>query len=177
MKSSTKLFWGIIVLALLLLFYLIFTYKEQTFNKYDFGTSNMISNKASVSYLDTIAHVGLDILGIKNHVIVIRDQEDALSLGGDIETQAWVVTQNSMSIIYIKPKLGRNESITTLAHEIIHIDQSRKGRFVRYQPPIILWDNVEYNGLEIPYGERPWEVDAFKRGKELEKQIRDILYE
>lgn len=177
MKTSNKLFWGIIVIVLLLLLYLIFNYKEQTFSKYEFHTSNMISNRSSVSYLDTIAHVGMDILGIKNHVILIRDQEDELSLGDDIETQAWVITEKSTSIIYIKPNLGRNKSITTLAHELIHIDQSRRGLFVRYQPPIILWTGIEYNGLEIPYAERPWEIDAFNRGKDLEKQIRDILYE
>ena len=175
MKTNKSIIWLIVVIVLLILSYFIYNYKPIEFNTYEIGNDNIIVNRTDIEYLDTIANVGMDILGIKDHVIIIESNEFLIDLGEDIELLAWVLTKESQSIIYVNGNFNRNKAITTLAHELIHIEQSRTGRFVRYQPPIILWDGEEYNGIEIEYNERPWEIDAFKRGSILADDIRNIL--
>lgn len=177
MKNNNKLFWGIVIIALLLLFYLIFTYKEQPFDKYEIGKDNIISNRTNIEYLDTIVHVGLDILGIKNHVILIREQEEEIDLGDDIKTEAYVITKGIQSIIYIKERTNRLTNIQVLAHELIHIDQVKSGRYIADTFPFVIFDDSIYVGNKLPYRDRPWEEDAYLRGRDLEKEIKSILYE
>lgn len=178
MKSSNKLFLGIIIIALLLLFYLIFTYKEEPFKEYEFGNDNLISNRAEIQYLDTITHVGMDILGIKNHMVLIKNQDKAINLGNDLETEAYVLNRNNQSVIYIKKVGSRNNNIKVISHELIHILQHINGDLVQLGNKQVMWKGeLIENGYDIEYHKRPWEEDAFRRGKELEYDIKEILYE
>ena len=53
----------------------------------------------------------MDILGIKNHVVLIGNQDKAIDLGNDMETEAYVLNQGNQSIIYIKKVGNRNTNI------------------------------------------------------------------
>lgn len=68
-------------------------------------------------------------------------------------------------LVVISPHRDLNKVGLTLAHEMIHIKQLATG-LLKYAPnSTMLWRGVEY-GDDVPYLDRPWEIQAFS-GQEL----------
>lgn len=69
-------------------------------------------------------------------------------------------------------RIDRNGMMRAIAHEMIHAQQLATGMMtniglVLYPKNgiqnIVQWDNVDYNTMEVPYEQQPWELDAYAR--------------
>ena len=169
---------GILVLILIgFLIYLISNQKERTFKRVTLSHNNIITNKTSKSYLDTLVSEGLDVLGLKGEYVMIKDMNPSLkgSLGSETELRAFIIGERNQYIIYVDD-LNREESLTILSHELIHLQQYSSGRLIRMEDHFMMFDGEAYNVNEIPYKERPWEIEAFKNETDLKIKVGGLLF-
>lgn len=62
--------------------------------------------------------------------------------------------------------------LETLAHELIHVEQFATRRLRNLAGPFrVAYEKDHYNTLEVPYYERPWEIEAH----ELEKSVYNYM--
>lgn len=90
------------------------------------------------------------------------DMPDCQSGSCDIE--------DGVAEIYLNPNMEREELITTIFHEMVHIRQMLNGDLVGgegFEPSA--WRGVKYN---MQYKDLPWEKEAF----ELEKIMMEKFY-
>lgn len=169
---NNKTFWVVIGVIVLIILLLLLTRREVRFNTYEFGNDNYVTNHHTVKYLDTITHVALDVMGIKNVAIRIDCQEKSLDLGEGMETQAFIIVKDRQAVIFIEKNLGRYEAITIIAHELVHLQQRIEGRLIT--SGVLIWEGEQWDS-NTPYTERPWEEEAFDRERDISKQIKEIL--
>jgi hypothetical protein len=169
---------GILVIILIgFLIYLISNQKEQTFKRVTLSHNNIITNKTSKPYLDTLVSEGLDVLGLKGEYVMIKDMNPSLkgSLGPETELRAFIIGERNQYIIYVDD-LNREESLTILSHELIHLQQYSSGRLIRMEDHFIMFDGDAYNVNEIPYKKRPWEIEAFNKETDLKIKVGELLF-
>ena len=173
----------IIVISVLLLGLLFFLLnkqnKEQYFNSIELTENNGIVNFSKHNYVDTVVSIGLDVLNIKNNYITIRDVPEQIvenfKKQNDMDLGASIIGANDQYIIYIN-ELSRITSTKIISHELIHLEQYDSGRLRVISSGVVLWEGKEMNVLDIPYNERPWEKESFRRQDDLEKKILEKLY-
>jgi hypothetical protein len=169
---------GILVIILIgFLIYLISNQKERTFKRVTLSHNNIITNKTSKSYLDTLVSEGLDVLGLKGEYVIIKDMNPSLkgSLGPDTELRAFIVGEHNQYTIYISD-LNREESLTILSHELIHLQQYSSGRLIRMEDNFMMFDGDAYNVNDVPYKKRPWEIEAFNNETDLKIKVGELLF-
>ena len=174
---KTKHWIAILVLILLGLIIYLASKPERQFEPYEFKKYNAVFNLAEEQFLDTIVHVGLDRMWISNAVVIIKTQQKAQSLGDGYETEAYIRTNGSQYVIWVKPGISRSKAINTLAHELIHLQQYESGWLKPLGGKAVVWKgDTIYDITEIDYMERAWEKDAFKHGPHLAKNIKEVLW-
>ena len=177
MKRKNIVIGILVVLLIGLIVYLISTQKQQiSFKKVTLSNNNIITNRTSKSYLDTLVSTGLDVLGLKGEFVMIKTLDPSLkgSLGTDSELKACIIGQNNQYIIYVDD-LSRHESLTILSHELIHLEQYSSGRLIRMEDHFIMFNGEVFNVDNVPYKDRPWEIDAFNKEKGLRTKLEKIL--
>lgn len=178
MKKILKI-TGIVLLILLIIFiiYKISTYKETTFNKFDFKTYHHIINTTEITYLDTIIHSGIQELNIDSVIIVIKPLIDKqVLLPGDLETKAYIKGSGYQYLIFIG-KYSREENIQTLSHELIHLKQYYKGEMkIVNQGKTPIWKGDTINIKDYTYENRPWEKEAYENSNDLSTKMKLLLY-
>jgi len=67
--------------------------------------------------------------------------------------------------IQLRPGYGRRKTLSSLAHELVHVKQYATGeltdspRGIRYS----VWQGKHYDDSKIHYYDYPWEIDAYGR--------------
>jgi hypothetical protein len=179
MKPSIKYFLIVIaiVLALIILF-LSIPREEKPFNQIDLSnSSNTIANSTGISFYDTILHVGLKEVGLENIILSVNPlPESAIQnfreQGGDLA--AHIREKDGFYYLFILPT-SKSESITIIAHEIIHVLQYESDR-LKFSDGLVTWEGETYVLNELKYDFRPWETEAFNQERKLANQISSILY-
>ena len=177
MKNKNNILLIIFVIIAIVGIILLVTRKEPTFKTYTAINKNYIQNFVqSKTYLDTIVVVGLDKLGISGYSVHIRPQQGSIKIDDEYSTEAFILGNEYQSVIYTKESLSRITAIKILSHELIHLQQYRSGKIKRIGPKGVEWDGILIDDItSIPYNEREWEIEAFDKGRELEKEIRNEL--
>lgn len=168
----------LVIIILSLIIYFIFTYKEPKLKQIEVEQKNNIINFTNDKYYDTILHVGLNILNIENVDVVVnriheKAKEDFLAQGGILGAHLKELNENYY--LYIDA-LNKNETITVLSHELIHLEQYHSDKLI-YKNDTLIWFGKKFGRTELPYESRPWEIDAYKRERELASKIRELLIE
>ena len=73
--------------------------------------------------------------------------------------------------IRIDVSLPLNEMISTVLHEMVHVQQFLSGKLKQPQPGKAVYKRVDYD-WEMNYDDRPWEIEAHSR----EKQLAEIYF-
>ena len=154
-------------------------YREQTFNRIDIQTTNMVSNRTDTDYLDSIVYVGLNEMNLDSIAITIRQISPDVQARFDSESQlkAHIIGKENQYIIFVD-EMSRDEAIKVLSHELIHLKQYYTKKLI-LEKDKVYWDGEEIYQREInetEYQRRPWEAEAFAGQRGLENKIREILY-
>ena len=154
-------------------------YKEQTFNRIDIQTTNMVANRTDRDYLDSIVYVGLNELNLDSVAITIRQISPDVQARFDSESQlkAHIIGKENQYIIFVD-EMSRDEALKVLSHELIHLKQYYTKKLI-LEKDKVYWDGREIYQTEInetEYERRPWEAEAFAGQRGLENKIREILY-
>lgn len=169
----------IILFLGLIIFYLNRNNKSEYFKSIDLTDNNGIVNVTKQNFMDTVVSVGLDILKVKNNYITIRDMPDDIKNNfnnqNNMDLTASIIGANDQYIIFIN-NVDRVTAIKSLAHELIHLQQYNSGKLRVIGSGVVIWDGKEINVLDIPYNDRPWEMEAFQGQNDLERKIIETLY-
>ena len=154
-------------------------YREQTFNRIDIRTTNLIANRTDRNYLDSIVYVGLNEMNLDSVAITIRQISPEVQAMFDSNSQlkAHIIGKENQYIIFVD-EMSRDEAIKVLSHELIHLKQYYTKKLILEKDKVI-WDGREVYQNEInetKYEQRPWEAEAFAGQRGLENKIREILY-
>jgi predicted metallopeptidase len=178
MKKIITIVLSILLLGLII-FYLVKSNKEKYFESIELSDNNTITNFSSHKYVDTVVSLGLDVLNIKDNYVTIRDVPEQIvesfKKQNDMDLGASIIGANDQYIIYIN-EMSRATSTKIISHELIHLEQYDSNRLRVIGNGVVIWEGKEMNVLDIPYNDRPWEREAFKRQDELEKKLLEKLY-
>lgn len=176
MKNKWSILF-VVFLLLLLTFAIFLSIKpEKTFKIIELSNKNLVSNRGSRTYLDTIVQVGLDQMGIEGETVIVKEQPVARDLGDEFESEAYIIYQKGQSIIFITPRINRTSAIEIISHELIHLEQYRTERLQILKGGYVCWENDTIDVTTTPYDKRPWEDEAFNYGPLLEEDIKSVLY-
>jgi len=76
--------------------------------------------------------------------------------------------------IRIDVSLPLNEMISTILHEMVHVQQFLSGKLKQPQPGKAVYKRVDYD-WEMDYNDRPWEIEAHTKEKQLAEAFNDRL--
>jgi hypothetical protein len=176
-----KIIIGVLIALFLgiILYYLNRYNKVEYFKSIELTDNNGIVNVTKQKYMDTVVSVGLDVLNIKDNYVTIREMPDEIkgrfNDQNSLDLTASIIGANDQYIIYID-NVDRITAIKSLSHELIHLQQYSSNRLSVIGSGVVIWNGKEINVLDIPYNDRPWEIEAFKGQYELEKKILEKLY-
>ena len=146
---------------------------DKPYNKVILSKENHITNLTNTLYLDTIVSVGLSKLKQSNISVVIlpltHRQIDQFVDSGELKAQ--IVGKDSSYIIFVSD-LTRNESIKVISHELIHLTQYQSGQ-LKIGSTGVIWQGNQVDNLL--YEERPWELEAFSKQRNLSDKIEKVL--
>ena len=154
-------------------------YREQTFNRIDIETTNMVANRTETNYLDSIVYVGLNEMNLDSVTITIRQISPDVQAMFDSNSQlkAHIIGKGNQYVIFVDD-MSRDEAIKVLSHELIHLKQYYTKKLILEKDKVI-WNGREVYQTEInetKYEQRPWEAEAFAGQRQLESKIKNKLY-
>jgi len=177
--KNNKIIIFIIIFLLIISIILIRKCDKKSVNTYDFPNTINVINYTDNIRADTITM-------IITHMIMNYD-----TINIDIYHFINDLNINNYSIIGFIQKIDKphtyqifldnvsqSKLITVLSHELIHLDQMEKGDLIydlgNTEYVIYKNDTIFFN--ETPYKKRPHEIDAYSRQKNIEQQLRNLLY-
>lgn len=160
-----------------------FAKKEETFFKpIELEINNTVINNTPKKYMDTVVNLGLNQLEIVDATVVINylSTSPVKEIQGGIEIEAYITPVSSNSnifFLYIKDNIQREEAITVLSHEMVHVKQYVTQQLFINEEGSLLWEGeTMYDPNSLEYFNRPWERDAFHDQAEISNQIKNKLY-
>jgi len=168
----------LIILVLGIVIWLITTQKEKYFKPIIIEkNNNIINNIKDKDYLDTIIYAGIKEINLSGLFINIVPLSDNIknNFQSDIELKAVITGDNNAYNIYLDTNMNRDQYITTLSHELIHLKQYYTKELV-IENGIPIWKGKKVDLNSIDYQDRPWEIEAFAKQNDLEKKINKLLY-
>lgn len=148
---------------------------EKPFNQIELTNNNEIENNTAITFIDTIASVGLDELGLKGIKLLIYPLTETAKDNFNGELKAHIRYFEGTYYLFID-EMSREKSITVVSHELIHITQYHTGVLDYLGAGSVLWQGDLYSVEQLEYEGRPWEMDAYAREGELSTKVSGILY-
>lgn len=177
--KKNKIILIIVVILLLGLIIFLVTRKEKPFNQLTFPITNVVTNKTTNVNFPPIINAGLHELNIDSVYVMVVPMSDKMKTNGvgdeSYELLGSLIGNRLQNTLYVN-KMSRSQAISVISHELIHLDQFHSGRLVKKDGiNMVSWEGKIYDVTVTPYMERPWEIEAFKRDKDLEKKIIKLL--
>lgn len=169
---------GLVLTAFAVSIYYISTKPEKTFISLSLSEDNKVSNFTEYPFYDTILKVGLSEMGLRDISVTVKPLTDMAKENAELQgiTLEAHLREFLGEYYLFMNESSRDRSIEIIGHELIHLDQYNSKRLV-YENDTLIWDNKKIARTEIPYDERPWEIEATSQGRELAEKIRNILYD
>ncbi len=140
---------------------------------------NFVMNETGMLFLDTIAYVGMEKLGLESNLIKFIPLSDKIKeqfkRDNDSDLKAHIIYQDGISYIFID-KMTREEAILVMSHEFKHIQQYDSKRLKLIGPGKVIWLNDTIDVVTLDYNERPWEKEAFNEERDFKKSLVELLY-
>lgn len=169
------------VLALAYVIYLGSKQKDVKFNAVELSEDHQIINQTSRNYLDTIISVGLSEMGISGFKVYVMNLGEEFKNNpakgtGDMNLKATVFNYGSDFIMYVDESVDKGLAIEVITHELIHLGQFWSGDLkVINKSGTVIWKGQIIEALSVDYESRPWEIEAFDKGRKLSSDVSDIL--
>jgi predicted metallopeptidase len=167
----------------------MFTPKLNTdYNHIEVPETYLIRNNTTLDYIDKVASVGLQAMGMDTVFLQIYPMKDETLVKSKEKSDvvgriiAGPIGTNQY-ILQIDENMSVRDIIKTTAHEIIHIEQYQSGKLkIDRDADGTITGLVEWNGwsnydvFKLNYEDYPWEKDAYKRDDALYRTMMDELY-
>ena len=164
-----------LILLVLSVLAILQSMEDKPFNKVVLSENNRVTNYTRYSYLDTIAYVGLDSIGMCDVILEIKklSQDAKRNMPEGYDLRGLIYGSGDQYTMWVDDA-DRSEHTTIVAHELIHLRQYKSKQLI-YDGFFVYWNRAKYDLKEIEYGSRPWEADAFEQEVFLERKINSVL--
>jgi len=148
------------------------------FAPWNFPPSYSVQNNTDYR-ADTICLYLANLLGLDTlNLIIVYIPEHVEDK--DIEFSAFIqqlpFKKNQFLLMIKRDGISFSELKNILSHEFIHIQQYTSGDLVAYIN-FVIYKGEDVYLKEVPYDERPFEIDAFAKDGKLLKNLNHVLYE
>ena len=173
-----------IILAIVISVFLVFLIKTiiegpTPYSTVEFDSRNEILNYTTIEYVDTLSHIGLEYLGVSDLNITVLEARPHLIrniLPGE-HVDGFVIQTDSLSYsIFINPNMNRRTMISILSHELIHVKQQSSGKLEVINNELAVFEGDTIKTQQVEYRERPWEREAYRQQREVERHIRSRVF-
>lgn len=121
-----------------------------------------------------IVQRGLDKLGLDVEVEIVDLIPDNYQVLSNYKLRGLVSASGRGKYrMKIYPYLNNYETTKVIAHELIHVDQYVSGGLKMVSPRKVRFRNRIVDIEKTPYNKRPWELDAERRGRKLERYLQN----
>ena len=161
--------------------YLIWKSNSRVENEFVFPETIEIVENVGIENIDKYSAIILhEILEIDTMHLSIAKMPNALKVQGGVTMAAWIQQDpfkpNKYMILWntdIKTKYRY-----TLAHELYHLHQMERGDLWMYPgEPYVIWEGDTVDFFEVPYNQRPHEVEAHAFDGRVARDLDKLLYE
>jgi len=136
-------------------------------NEQSYGTKMMFDDAVRFYAKEIMGSRLANLCTIKVHIRKYVSRRKGANVGGYVAMNPTGSKRQRKFEIVLNDKRDLHEKLQTLAHEMIHVKQKAKDeaqwRYDRKTDTLyVRWkDNAPVKHDEIPYRERPWEVEAY----------------
>lgn len=162
------------IIVLLFVFIKSSNGSDRPFNQVVLSENNNIGNTALPTFYDTILSVGLDEVGIQFQSVSISKLSDGAKSQFDGQLKAHLRYFGNFFYLFIDD-MDKEEAITVISHEIIHIQQYLNQDLI-YEEDQLIWKGEEIDLNSKEYERRPWEIEAFDREGDLASRVTKKLW-
>lgn len=117
------------------------------------------------------------ILNIKDIELSVSTNDSQVKIfdTDDFELQAMLLGYPVLKkyALILRSTIGASEILPIICHEMVHLEQYYRGD-LELKGKTFKWKGKEYPNL--PYFERPWEIEATRRQREIEKQVKNLYF-
>ena len=130
----------------------------------------ILQGKVTRAHMSAIDYFASQLLTpqLKSHIIVTIRFIKNLPVCGFTEVDGYNSKGKPREfILEIQRGMSEEELLKTLAHELCHVKQYAYGELNEKGTK---WLSRKYDHDDLPYNQRPWEIEAYKTEKRLYKQ-------
>ena len=184
-KSLAALMWMLTIAVLVLTIVALANFLQKKkdarpFNEYDFPTTLEVTNMTDYNRADTLclylAHHVLELDTMDLSIVYIPEHVQPKDVELFAIVQQLPFGKNQFLILLQRDELSLSKLKIALSHEFVHVEQYLSGDLQIY-PLYAVWKGEDIYFGEVPYDERPFEQDAFKRDGKFRKELNKALYE
>jgi hypothetical protein len=137
----------------------------------------VMANRASVrrDFIESCVRFFINQLKLERSTYTLAVRSVA-GLGRAQDARGGVVQEgNKQILMFLDSNLRTEELVQTIAHEMIHVKQIARGRltcFIEHGELVNRWLGET---RDLAYHMRPWEIEAFRKEKELAYSLWSII--
>jgi len=177
--------WKILGIVFLLIGFIIYLMvfearKEKNINQFEFPSTLIVKNHTTQKGADTLAMLILnrifDYDTIKLDIVYIPKNLNNLEFNivGFIQKNQF---KSHTYMIFIKKGILPVSIKNFLSHELVHLHQMEIGDLIQIDETKIVYQNDTIYFSEVPYNQRPYEIDAISKENEIRKRLDQILFQ
>lgn len=148
-----------------------------------FPDTIIVQNATEFDEIDKVLKtISYHVLGYDTISIAVAKMPKHMEQIGDLDIKAYVyknIFQEKAYLIFVSSTLKLSEYKRVMAHEMAHIEQMENGDLEQageLGAPYTIYKGDTIKFSEVPYIERPHEIDANKREIEIYKELDKVLY-
>ena len=158
-------------------------FSKKTPKQWTFGSKPIVNWNTTIKTkydMVTICKIILtEILGIKDIelTVVTNDTQIKIFDTPDFELKAMLMGQRQLKnyTLLLRSDIGAANVLSIVCHEMWHLKQMYDGQ-LEIIGKNFKWKGKDYPG-SMPYFDRPWEKEAVKEQKEIEKKVKELYFE
>ena len=179
MKKKTIFIIIGVILGLVLIIFLLTKIPKRQFNSFTFPNIMAVKNYTDNEMSDTITMVALNKMMSYDTMTINIFELKGIYDTPDYEFSGVIMNvpfQDHTYNLFLKNSLSMSSLKNVITHELIHLEQYEKNYLQTINDIGYVWmgDTVKYS--DVPYDKRPHEIEAYKEGPKLLKELNNILY-
>lgn len=178
-KRTIIIIIGVVVVIVGLMIYLN-QRQKRPFKTFEFPETLVVENYTDADKVDTIAMVILNkIMGYDTMNIKIYQMPGHLEKDNKLEFIAFIQQvpfNDQMYVVFLQSRASIGRIKMAMSHEFVHLYQFETGKLKTIDQYGYVWKGDTVKFSEVEYENRPYEIEAFREGPKIERELNQILY-
>ena len=180
MKKLHYIIIGVVIALIAIILFLFLFQKKREINEYVYPETLIVNNYTNHDDIDIYAKIILNKIFMYDTMYVAIYDNPLKFSTENLIIAAFIRKITFMPhtyIIYVKKGSLPTSTKEILSHELIHLHQMEIGDLIQLKDKSkILYKGDTIVFKNIPYNDRPFEIDAISKQDKIKKQLNKFLY-